>query len=393
MRSSISYTLRLFALLAAFVAASCVNDNEPDCPPIGQARQYVLNLRVVTSKAATRMTRAAGHGTEPATPAEDYIDIDGGDFLVLVFDGYGRLIQRFEPSSTVIKQGQGATYELSGVLGETSAQEIQVAVVANCKSMDANDAYGRFVLGNTFLSEMYGDGTKWNFTLPTHDVDHPEGGWQPSKEAKRTIPMYGCSDAKPLRAATQSADDENRYDLNLGEIKMLRAVAKIEVVDCLPEGVEIAPNVTLSAYNTQGRLIPDVTKNPDWNVEGTQVISPTLPEGVTTAADLKFFTELKTIDGTERTVYSAYVTEADLTTDRPYISLTVRDSGANPTSKDYQMAVDKYDEKGQLTKNGLAALLRNHIYRYKINSNSEGPVINWTVCDMSTREIIIPDFE
>ncbi len=390
MRSSISYTLRLFALLAAFVAASCVNDNEPDCPPIGQARQYVLNLRVVTSKAATRMTRAAGHGTEEATPAEDYIDIAGHDFLVLVFDGYGRLIQRFEPSSTVIKPGQGTSYELSGVLGETSANEIQVAVIANCNSMGAGDAYDRFVLGNTFLSEMYGDGTKWNFTLP-----HPEGGWQPDIDTKKTIPMYGCSEAKPLRAATKSADDENRYDLNLGEIKMLRAVAKIEIVNCLPEGVEIAPNVTLSAYNTQGRLIPNVTNNPDWNVEGTQVILPTLPDNVQTATGLRFFTESEsmTIGGKECKVYSAYVTEANLTTNRPHINLTVKDSdGQGTSSKDYEMAVDSYTN-GKASKE-LAALLRNHIYRYEIKSASSNSLtVSYTICPMGSGTADIPTFE
>lgn len=390
MRSSISYTLRLFALLAAFVAASCVNDNEPDCPPIGQARQYVLNLRVVTSKAATRMTRAAGHDTEEATQAEDYIDIAGQDFLVLVFDGYGRLIQRFEPSSTVIRQGQGqgAAYELSGVLGETSANEIQVAVIANCNSMGANGAYDQFVLGNTFLSEMYGDGTKWNFTLP-----NPEGGWQPIIKDKQTIPMYGCSEAKPLRAATQSAADENRYDLNLGTINMLRAVAKIEIVDCLPEGVEIAPNVTLSAYNTQGRLIPDATNNPDWNKEGTQVTSPTLPDNVQTAADLNFFTESKTIGGTPRTVYSAYVTEADLTANRPHINLTVKDSdGQGNSSKDYEMAVDSYTDSKAT--NGLATLLRNHIYRYEIKSASSNSLtVNYTICPMESGTADIPAFE
>lgn len=389
MRSSISYTLRLFALLAAFVAASCVNDNEPDCPPIGQARQYVLNLRVVTSKAATRMTRAAGHDTEEATPAEDYIDIAGQDFLVLVFDGYGRLIQRFEPSSTVIKQGQDAAYELSGVLGETSANEIQVAVIANCKSMGANGAYDRFVLGNTFLSEMYGDGTKWNFTLP-----NPEGGWQPDKDTKKTIPMYGCSEAKPLSPenATQSEDDENRYILNLGEIKMLRAVAKIEIVDCLPEGVEIDPNVTLSAYNTTGRLIPDATKNPDWNKAETQVISPTLPDNVQTAAGLNFFTESKTIGDMPRKVYSAYVTEANLMANRPHINLTVKDSdGQGTSSKDYQMAVDSYPISPT---QGLAALLRNHIYRYEIKSASSNSLtVSYTICPMGSGTADIPAFE
>lgn len=205
--------------------------------------------------------------------------------------------------------------------------------------------------------------------------------------------MYGCSDAKPLGAATQSADDKNRYDLNLGEIKMLRAVAKIEIVDCLPEGVEIAPNVTLSAYNTIGCLIPDATNNPNWNVEETQVTSPTLPDDVKTAADLNFFTESKTIGGKECKVYSAYVTEAKLTANRPHINLTVKDSdGQGTSSKDYQMAVDSYPD-GQATQ-GLAALLRNHIYRYEIKSASSNSLtVNYTICPMGSGTADIPAFE
>ena len=119
---------------------------------------------------------------------------------------------------------------------------------------------------------MYRDGTTWNFTLPND-------GWQPDGAGK-AIPMYGCSGVALLSAATQNAIDKERYDLDLGEIKMLRAVAKIEVADALPDGVELASDITLSNYNAVGRLIPDATANPDWNKEDTQVGAlpcPTLP--------------------------------------------------------------------------------------------------------------------
>ncbi len=339
MRSSISYILRPVALLLALVTTSCVNDDQTACPPFGQAEQYVLNLRITTQKAATRTTRAEKHDIEEATDAEDRINIEGNDFAVLVFDGYGRLIQRFEPSSTIISR-QESGYEVTGVLGETSADRIQVAVIANCKSMAAASAYDRFVLGHTFLSDMYRDGTTWNFTLPND-------GWQPDGAGK-AIPMYGCSGAALLSAATQNAIDKERYDLDLGEIKMLRAVAKIEVADALPD----AP---------------------------------------ATADGLKFFAETKTVGDETRTVYSAYVTEADLTANRAVINLTVRDSGANPTSKDYKMEVDEYAD-GKPTKR-LGALLRNHIYRYEIRSASNTLDINYTICPMGTGVADIPDFE
>ena len=240
MRSSISYILRPVALLLALVTTSCVNDDQTVCPPFGQAEQYVLNLRITTQKAATRTTRAEGDDIEEATDAEDRINIEGNDFAVLVFDGYGRLIQRFEPSSAIISR-QESGYEVTGVLGETSADRIQVAVIANCKSMAAAAVYDRFILGHTFLSDMYRDGTTWNFTLP-NDGWHPDG-------AGKAIPMYGCSGVARLSAATQNAIDKERYDLDLGEIKMLRAVAKIEVADALPDGVELASDITLSNYN------------------------------------------------------------------------------------------------------------------------------------------------
>ena len=200
MRSSISYILRPVALLLALVTTSCVNDDQTVCPPFGQAEQYVLNLRITTQKAATRTTRAEGDDIEEATDAEDRINIEGNDFAVLVFDGYGRLIQRFEPSSAIISR-QESGYEVTGVLGETSADKIQVAVIANCKSMAAAAAYDRFVLGHTFLSDMYRDGTTWNFTLPND-------GWQPDGAGK-AIPMYGCSGTALLSAATQNAIDRS----------------------------------------------------------------------------------------------------------------------------------------------------------------------------------------
>jgi len=390
MRSSISYKLRLLAPLLALVTTACVTDSEGDCPPIGQAEQYVLNLRITTQETSSGTTRAEGHGTEEAADAEDRIDIEGKDFMVLVFDGYGRLIQRFMPSNTLIQPITGGSgYEVSGVLGVTSADRIQVAVAANWRGMADSGIYDGFILGHTFLSDMYDDGATWNFTLP-------DNGWKPDGQYN-TIPMYGCSDVAMLKDARKHETIKDRYDLDLGEIKMLRAVAKIEIVDCLNEGLEIDPNITLSNYNAKGRLIPDAKANPDWNVGGKQVATPTLPDAPGRSDGLRFFAGTMTIGGVTRNVYSAYVTEANLTEHRTAVNLTVKDSGENPTSKTYAMAVDKYvkDEttNQSVASNELAALLRNHIYRYEIRSASHTLEINYTVCPWGRGTADIPAFE
>lgn len=349
-------------IVAALLPVSCVNDDEPNCPPAEGDGRYVLSLRVVTRQAATR---AAGDATEPAIPAENYIDIEGGDFRVLVFDGFGRLIQYFEPSDVlrdISVDGSYQMYTFSGPLFPVS-QQIQVAVVANWKSMTDEAVYDKFILDNTFLTNIYTNSTAWNFTLP---IDN----WRPSIEAtpRRTIPMFGCSGMVSLSDATVSGSgNDKRYDIRLGDINMLRAVAKIEVVDGLPDGYSLVEGTKLSVYNTTGRLVPDVTSNPGWNQPNIQVVSPTLPAGVQTGNDLSFFREQKTIGGVERTVYSAYVTEMAFVNDtRPTVDLTVSNDNDEAEQLAFSVPVDNYN--GGRPEQTLGALLRNHIYRYTINS-------------------------
>lgn len=374
-------------VMAALFQVSCVNDDDPNCPASGKEEHYVLNLRVVTRQASTR---AAGHDTENAILAENYIDLEGGDYRILVFDGFGRLIQYFEPSQVLQHPSADESYQIYSFAGPLAAvsQKIQVAVAANWLSMADEGVYGQFVLDRTFLNGLYdtpSDGI-WNFTLPT------AAPWQPSAASSHHgIPMFGCSRVVALTEAVKSeTDNQVRYDIRLGDINMLRAVAKIEVVDALPEGYSLAGDMTLSAYHTTGRLVPDIAANPYWNTEGAQVTSPTLPAGVQSGSGLAFFSEQKSIGGVERTVYSAYVTEMALTNEaRPAIRLTVKSKEAGGESLAYDMPVDNY-WNGQPAQT-LSALLRNHIYRYSINSanitaNLHLEVLPWDDADTETWE-------
>ena len=117
-----------------------------------------------------------------------------------------------------------------------------------------------------------------------------------------------------------------------------------------------------------------------------------MPKGNLIFCCVNFFTESKTIGGKECKVYSAYVTEAKLTANRPHINLTVKDSdGQGTSSKDYQMAVDSYPISPT---QGLTALLRNHIYRYEIKSASSNSLtVSYTICPMGSGIADIPAFE
>lgn len=174
--------------------------------------------------------------------------------------------------------------------------------------------------------------------------------------------MFGVSAVVPLSAAVDPTDNDTidgvKVDgkvLDMGEIMLLRAVAKIEVLrdPADADGISLL-GVKLSAYNAAGRFIPDVTANPDWGIAATQVVTPTLPADVKRQnGGLSFFR-----DGT---TWRAYVPEMDLRTDRPTLTITAGyASGANDP-QEFRIALDNPARPGQLD-----YLLRNHIYRYKI---------------------------
>lgn len=330
-------------------------------PELTDEAPLMLNVQLTTQAAGTR---ASGDALEDALDAEDFIDIVNRDYQILVFDGNGRFIQNL----TVTQQRLSATDEknkyivaLSGPLS-VSEGSVQVLVLTNWKGFDAEAAYPELTNG-TLVDDLYKEAAKNCFTMPTHTAaDGALESWQP-KLSESGIPMFGVSATVPLSNAVEATDSDladgvrvNGKVLDMGEIKMLRAIARIEVrlfgSDPSLNGLRLA-DVSLSTFNTTGRFIPDVKANASWNNEQVQVSSPTLPTAVAQSSSALHFFAVSDF------CMRAYVPEMDLAAVRPEIGIRVAD--AEGSDRTFTLALD--DPKPN---NTLNHLLRNHIYRYTI---------------------------
>lgn len=380
----------------------CINDSYDGCPTAdGNGRNLMLSLRIVSQKP---QTRATGHETEIGTDAERFINIDERDFMVLVFDGNGRLVQFFEPTDGRLEtttDNNTSIYKFSGPYSALSP-EIQVAVLANWKSFNPDDPYTGFALDRTLLTNLYADNTDHNFTMPTVPVTTGSESWQPEYVAgsndNHGIPMYGISEIKSVSSAADGIAEGGimKRVLDMGTINMLRAVAKIEVIDNIKHYTQGATTeitgVSISHSSENGRYIPDATANPSWNDATTQVTNPSLPADMTLRDGLLFFSETRYMEindnnGTlvpgERKVYAAYVPEMSLngstgSTDRPHLDVTLDWST--------KAVIEFADYQGAQTSNPWQSLLRNHIYRYTVNNAGMGielelEVLEWDMPD------------
>lgn len=350
---------------AALSLTACVYDRDlPDADP----EPVVLRLRLSAQSVSMPATRADGHATEEALDAENYIAVDADDYRILLFDGAGRFLQDVDAAQKwLVSDGTVAkdTYRLT-LTGpvELAAEEVQVLVLTNWEGFSPAAQYP-VLDGADELSRIYPDAADaaWQFTMPL--AADGKSSWRPEIAAKRGVPMFGVSEIVPLSAAREPSAtdvlDGQTVDgkvLDLGEIRLLRAVSKIEVLESNAADAAQLAGVSLSAYDTAGRFIPDVTANPDWGVEKTQVSVPSLPAGAhRSTAALQFFQ----VPGTA--VWRAYVPEMDLRTARPELTFTL--SGGERKS----IALDNPAAPGT-----LVSLLRNHIYRYVV-SISGGAII------------------
>ena len=358
-----NHRLRHITIVAAVLSAmlsSCIYNNDQDCIGRQNGEGSVVLSLTITSQGTFR-TRAINHDSEAALDAEDYIDPD--DYQIMIFDGRGRFVQNFYATERRISaagsDSRKYSIALSGPLS-VSTGEIQVLVLTNQNSFDSSSSYPALTTGD-LLTNLYTNDMQNLFVLPT--TPSIESGtavsWKPEID-KCGIPMFGISATVPLSAATNPTDNDTingvKVDgkvLDMGEIMLLRAVAKIEVVRdaaYADDGISISA-ASVSAYNTIGRFIPDITANPNWDVTNIQVATPTLPVDVKrNDSGLIFFSD--------NDKFYAYVPEMDLRTDRPTLTICAQQSG---NTQSFDIALDNPNLPGSLD-----YLLRNHIYRYTV---------------------------
>lgn len=326
-RFNFYHIIGLFAMVVCL--SGCIYDKTVDWNhKETEANLYTLQLAVTTQ---TEATRATGHRDETGTEAENYIDFAREDYRVLLFNADGTYKATILPNRLTYKQGSNNTHIVEGLITEAEkpSGKFYVVVVANWKAYDGSDYDTKFNDFSASTDDLWQNGNDFNFKYQ-RTAGNSSTIWTPSNNPKRLIPMFGMAQ---VNEESFSAPDRDGNSYITATIPMLRALAKVEVVD---EGVTGSINgfsnklnsVSLSRYNTTGRLIPNVNDNPSWGVQNTQVTTASLPEGE--ASPQGTILPFLPVVNNNKTTWMAYIPEMALgewkSDNRPRLLLNVSSS-------------------------------------------------------------------
>lgn len=330
-----------------------------------------FNIRFAIAVGPQSSTRS--FTTESGTDAESTIDVN--DLKILVFDKEQKLYDiiydngmTLESDNNELINGpyliQGRLYYFNvnlkpGKYDENS--EFAIVALANWNGSDSEDnrltrddsnpQIGTAGIGTLSIADL-------QTSLFSLNPDNTES-WIPGNG--KWIPMFGskyCS----LEGYSSGAYDKSN-PMSLGDIDMVRAFAKIEVInnDTSADAPEIS-KMELCSRNTVGRLMQDF----DFESATSQVPAVSLPENpVYSAAPVLFHKD--------ENKYVAYVPELEFTNtsnSRRAIKVTVDLGNGMSDEKWIWFAPYGKDGRPVLTDDmgDWDDIKRNHIYRYEINS-------------------------
>lgn len=364
------------ALLAIGMVSACSNDTSlPDLPP---AEPSDIAVSIYFTGGSTNDTRTSLPEIIGAS-LENKIDL--GDLKVLIFDDTDTLKEILydgAPADNVNLLQTGAVdYVLSATLDPTKyslTDNLSVGVLTNWNSMQEETV--SLQPGETTISDLRNK----TFLLnpPAAAGETPTVSWVPAEN--NLIPMFGLLYTTLKGYSTPLFNPGHPMDL--GTVNLLRSVVKIEIIDNSDaENVEIT-SIQLNGRNTKGYLPPDLDekKNTD------QITSPHIPGASTSIWSYDAgFTSETIVFNKEGNRYVAYVPEIRLAqelNDRNQIRVNIR---YNNFDEQRYIMLAPYDEQRNPYKpagewpDEWKALLRNHIYRFTINSITADPKLDLTV--------------
>ena len=310
----IHFTSYITIVLLALALGSCNIMDDSPCTdePASAGTPVQVGFTLTTGEVSSR---AITEGEQAGTGYENYIDVEGNDFRILLFNATDdTYLTTFEP--TIIRATDNSqypqTYYVEGELPEAYSN-FKLVVLANWGT------YPTVSENSTIESVCTDAASVYNYTA----------GFTPSAENK--IPMYGVHTYTNIqfRADLLTTLPE--------EVDLLRAMAKIEV-KCNESLEDITlTGVTLHHYNTSGMCAPEgiYGNTTDWDVDtGTDCSHEIhLPENVTQGESLPF----------------------------------------NKVGESY--IIGEYNNEGTLIENTDFDIVRNHWYTYTINNVDDGKLI------------------
>lgn len=406
------------SLASTMLLTGCISENSP-CPVDTDERKdgVTLQFSLVTRNATAPGTRAL---EDPAgtpirgTVEENFLDLDNLTFLL--FDNEQNLIRAFRPNVEVEDATYYVKYSVKAEIFDAyfiNATEdeltFSIGVIGNYSYLEPTAGFV-FHEGQS-MSEIFNSSNVATFAMPTSS--NGDNCWIPSIHGTQYTDALGkeISGMQPayipmsgLQTYTVKTEDLRKSTLNdplklsiaedgSQDINMLRALAKIEVVDRLAlleydTHTEIK-KVELIGHTTKGAIFPTLGQWHKNNIYETQYVSATSipasasyvgvsPNGdnlnIDNTADaiVSFFADAAATtalnDGSR--VFSCYLTEYNplsIGDSEPmWIRLTCESpgvGGGNPTTSLYRLNVAPYTDNNPGVN---MAILRNNIYRYEI---------------------------
>ena len=341
----------LLLLWAGIMAASCIFDADQCVMPADQARSIMFTVSLDNQR--TKATWGEEYPSEAGVPFDFRIIPEDLRVVVYAEDGIrvGVLQDLYywptnEAHTEFQFMGQMPAEFVDHYNEHRNAPKYRFMVLANC---DEN------LSGEQYI---------------TYDQSHID----PLHE-DAAIPMWGVkeADVSPLL---------NNRSLDIGEIWLLRAAAKIEVKLSQEEeekGTKIN-SATLKYYNKTGYVLPSYWSQVSETKELNQI---DCFRGYRHAAvNLPFYKDEKT-----GSVY-VYVTEynnIDYSGERNKISLEFNINGENKYFED-AISFCNYND-GKLVEGSHYNIVRNHIYEFEILSIAgDNLVLNYQVADWVTED-------
>ncbi len=339
----------LFALVPGMT--SCVSDNVDG----GGNGEIGVSLSI-----QTRSITSDTYTYEVGSQWENYIDIAGGDYHIYFFtndknDASGTekntLITEFLPQEMSAVEGSDYTeYTLTGNVGNDIAaySDFKVVVLANWGD------YPEVTVGKTTIDDLVeGDNTTFlaDTFLTTDGVS-----------SDHLIPFYGVREYSGVkwRAGWQT--------ILSGDITLLRALAKVEVVLTADSEIDSFDSVSIFRYNASGYCAPagvylksDYDHDYSWDDDFTSKVH--LVGGANSTATGTDETRAFNHQGTTSAgdVWTIYLPEYDNSSkedDYSYIQLKVGDG-------EYQVYFSDYTD-GATSSSADYDIFRNYLYRFNV---------------------------
>lgn len=381
-------------VLAGLVCVSlsgCVNDAGL-CPPDDtrtDGKTIWLNVHVSnqsTTSGMKAMTRAdedvetsedCTHGERPATAAEDYIDSEDINLVLL------------DRNMTVLKRFDNTEYTLAGADANGNSNVLLVLPV-NVDLLETPGANWKFHLAmaankngadpSASAVSPFEGGLADHIGDLADDTDANRfaynpgaSSWQPDIKAKRHIPMAGTVAFDIPKTVVEAGD----WDAD-AELLMQRAMAKIRVTGNftdkngdLTQEIAGIESVTLCGAHTGGAVLPYYEQNKSWWHDGTMNIeTASVPAGMGETIDIPFLQEGDS--------FICYVPEHALSKDSdgsitldqdseegsgPYLSIVTVD---NVPTEAGGVAERRTHKRYLSNFSSISNISRNHIYEFEV---------------------------